>query len=48
MMNEGAYLVIWLAGMFGLIGIVSYYLTLAVKTDSMSYDEEFIWQRKVK
>ncbi|WP_165867296.1 hypothetical protein [Paenibacillus pinisoli] len=34
--------------MFGLIGIVIGSLAAFMKTDSTEYDEQFVWQRKIK
>jgi hypothetical protein len=42
-----AYLIIWLLGMFGIIGIVVGSLARFILQDSLAYDEPFVWGRKL-
>ncbi|WP_170936418.1 hypothetical protein [Paenibacillus aquistagni] len=44
----GALLFAWLAGLFGIVGIVCWYLLMFIKSDSHAYDEQYVWLRKVK
>jgi hypothetical protein len=41
-------LAVWVIGMFGIIGICIGYLAKLIKYDSKSYDEAFIWMRKIE
>ncbi|MDQ6420890.1 hypothetical protein RB620_15775 [Paenibacillus sp. LHD-117] len=43
-----AILSIWLIGMFGIIGTLIALLVNFMKQDSWSYDERFIWFRKIR
>ncbi|MHA6484651.1 hypothetical protein ACX1C1_22405 [Paenibacillus sp. strain BS8-2] len=43
-----AILSIWLIGMFSIIGTLIALLAAFVKQDSWSFDEPFVWQRKMK
>ncbi|MBB3109134.1 hypothetical protein FHS18_001186 [Paenibacillus phyllosphaerae] len=47
MMNEAIYLAVWLMGLFGIVGVVSWCLARMVIDDSMNYDEQHVWQRKL-
>lgn len=47
MAAQFAYLIIWLLGMFGIIGIVVGSVARFVLKDSLSYDERFVWGRKL-
>lgn len=47
MATEQALFAIWLTGMFGIIGGVVYWTARAVLSDSRSYDEQFVWGRKL-
>lgn len=47
MAAEYAYLAIWLAGMFGIIGIVIGAVARFAILDSLSHDEQFVWLRKI-
>ncbi|MDQ0059502.1 hypothetical protein [Paenibacillus harenae] len=47
MAEQYAYLAIWLIGMFGIIGIVIGSVAKFVRDDSLAYDEQFIWRRKL-
>ncbi|MCQ6558216.1 hypothetical protein NNL21_05835 [Paenibacillus mendelii] len=47
MMNEAAYLAVWIVGLFGIVGIVSWCTTRLVVKDSFAYDELFVWGRKL-
>ncbi|MFX3633405.1 MAG: hypothetical protein ACE3L7_31095 [Candidatus Pristimantibacillus sp.] len=47
-MAEGyAYLAIWLIGLFGIVFTVSAYVTMFVMKDSLVYDEQFVWRKKL-
>lgn len=43
-----AFLAIWIVGLFALIGICVAGLAHLLKHDTWSYDEAFVWMRKVK
>lgn len=43
-----AILSIWLIGMFGIIWTSIVLLAAFVKRDSWTYDESFVWHRKMK
>lgn len=43
-----AILSIWLIGLFGMIGVLIGLLARFLNQDSWSYDEPFVWQRKMK
>lgn len=43
-----ALLAVWVLGMFGLIGICIGLLARLLKYDSRSYDEAFVWLRKIE
>ncbi|GLX68331.1 hypothetical protein [Paenibacillus glycanilyticus] len=47
MAEEMAYLAVWLLGLFGIVGTVSAYVAKFVVKDSLSYDEAFVWRRKL-
>lgn len=47
MAAQFAYLIIWLLGMFGIIGIVVGSVARFVLLDSLSHDERFVWGRKL-
>ncbi|GFN32062.1 hypothetical protein [Paenibacillus xylaniclasticus] len=47
MAEEYAKLVVWLIGLFGIVGIVIGYVARFVMKDSLAYDESFVWQRKL-
>ncbi|UHA74091.1 hypothetical protein [Paenibacillus sp. 481] len=44
----GAILFVWVLGVFVIVGIVCWYLAQFVIRDSLAYDEEFVWGRKVR
>lgn len=44
---EYAYLAIWLAGMFGIIGIVIGAVARFTIYDSLAHDEQLVWRRKL-
>jgi hypothetical protein len=46
-MNEPIYLVVWLTGLFGLIGFVIAAVARLVRRDSIEYDRRFVWKRDV-
>ncbi|MFD0587979.1 hypothetical protein ACFQZE_08175 [Paenibacillus sp. GCM10027627] len=48
MAEQAAYLVIWLIGLFGIVGILIGLLARLIQRDTWEYDETFIWQRKIK
>jgi hypothetical protein len=45
-MNEPVYLLIWLIGLFVLIGIVLAVVRTLVTKDTIGYDKRFIWQKR--
>jgi len=47
MAAEYAKLVVWLIGLFGIVGIVIVYVARFVIKDSFAYDEPFVWRRKL-
>ncbi|WP_274651797.1 hypothetical protein [Paenibacillus humicola] len=46
-MNEAAYLVIWLIGLFALVIVVSVCVVKLIVHDSTAYDEKFLWMRRL-
>ncbi|WP_192043438.1 hypothetical protein [Paenibacillus lycopersici] len=46
-MEEAAYLAVWLIGLFGIVGTVCAYVAKMVIHDSTSYDEQYVWRRKL-
>ncbi|WP_328803892.1 hypothetical protein [Paenibacillus glycinis] len=46
-MEEAAYLAVWLIGLFGIVGTVCVYVAKMVIQDSTSYDEQYVWKRKL-
>lgn len=44
--KEIAYLVVWLIGLFGLIGFVMAAVAQLVRKDSMEHDKRFVWRVK--
>ncbi|MFC5532240.1 hypothetical protein [Cohnella yongneupensis] len=44
MKDEAAFLVVWLVGLFGILGIVLAALTRMVRRDSTDYDKKFTWR----
>lgn len=44
---EAAHLVLWLIGLFGIVIGVSLSVARLVIRDSISYDEVFLWGRKL-
>jgi hypothetical protein len=47
MAQEYAHLIVWLIGLFGIIGVVIVSVARFVIKDSLAYDEAFVWQRKL-
>ncbi|UVI32236.1 hypothetical protein [Paenibacillus spongiae] len=47
MVNEAADLAVWLVGLFGIVGIFSMLAYNMVVKDSFTYDERFVWRRKL-
>ncbi|WP_424765926.1 hypothetical protein [Paenibacillus sp. sgz302251] len=47
MLAEYAFLMIWLIGMFGIIGTVVGAVARFVRSDSQSHDEQFVWKRRL-
>ncbi|WP_173275446.1 hypothetical protein [Paenibacillus sp. NEAU-GSW1] len=47
MAAEYAHLAIWLIGLFGIVFTVSAYVAKFVMEDSLSYDQPFVWRRKL-
>ncbi|MBB6636395.1 hypothetical protein [Cohnella thailandensis] len=45
-MEEPVYLLIWLIGLFGLIGFVLAAVTNLVRKDTTEYDKRFTWEWK--
>lgn len=43
-----AYLAIWVLSMFGIIGMLISLLAKFIQSDSWSYDESFIWMKKIR
>lgn len=43
-----AILSIWLIGMFGMIGTLIALLAAFMNRDSWTFDEPYVWQRKIK
>ncbi|CAH0120035.1 hypothetical protein PAE9249_02548 [Paenibacillus sp. CECT 9249] len=37
----------WMIGLFGLVILVAWLTAIFIERDSMSYDEQFVWLRKV-
>ncbi|REE70681.1 hypothetical protein A8990_12893 [Paenibacillus taihuensis] len=46
-MAEAAHLVVWLVGLFGIVGTVCVCVAKMVINDSIAYDEAFVWKRKL-
>jgi len=46
-MKEAAELVVWLIGLFGIVGIVIVLTAKMVIHDSFGYDEPYVWRRKL-
>ena len=44
---EAAHLVLWLIGLFGIVGGVSFCIARMITRDSFTYDELFVWKRKL-
>ncbi|MBB6729566.1 hypothetical protein [Cohnella zeiphila] len=44
MENSPAILVLWLIGLFGLIGFVMAAVVRLVRHDTLEYDREFLWR----
>jgi hypothetical protein len=44
---EAAHLVLWLIGLFGIVGVVSFAIARMITRDSFTYDELFVWKRKL-
>lgn len=44
--KEIAYLVVWLIGLFSLIGFVMAAVAQLVRKDSMEHDKRFVWRVK--
>ncbi len=44
---EAAHLVLWLIGLFGIVGGVSFAIARMITRDSFTYDELFVWRRKL-
>ncbi|EFM12872.1 conserved hypothetical protein [Paenibacillus curdlanolyticus YK9] len=47
MAAEYANLVVWLIGLFGIVGIVLVNVARFVNKDSLAYDEAFVWRRRL-
>ncbi|MFF2484200.1 hypothetical protein [Paenibacillus sp. NPDC058071] len=47
MAAEYAHLAIWLIGLFGIVVTVSAFVAKFVMTDSLNYDQQYLWFRKV-
>ncbi|GMK40584.1 hypothetical protein PCCS19_36400 [Paenibacillus sp. CCS19] len=47
MAEEYAHLIVWLIGLFGIVGVVIVSVAQFVVKDSLAYDEAFVWQRKL-
>ncbi|NBD22745.1 hypothetical protein GT019_02530 [Paenibacillus sp. T1] len=47
LVEEAAYLAVWLIGLFGIVGTVCVYVAKMVIQDSTSYDEQYVWKRKL-
>ncbi|MBM7564321.1 hypothetical protein [Paenibacillus sacheonensis] len=47
MAEEAAYLAVWLIGLFGIVGTVCVYVAKMVIQDSTTYDESYVWKRKL-
>lgn len=47
LVEEAAYLAVWLIGLFGIVGTVCAYVAKMVIHDSTSYDEQYVWRRKL-
>ncbi|MBD2870080.1 hypothetical protein [Paenibacillus arenilitoris] len=47
MAAQYAFLAVWVIGMFGFIGIVLGAVAKLVAEDTLAYDEQFVWGRKV-
>jgi hypothetical protein len=43
-MREAAFLMVWLAGLFGLVGLVIAAVARLVRRDTIDYDRRFIWR----
>jgi hypothetical protein len=46
-LKEAAYFAVWLVGMFTIVGVVCAYVAKMVIRDTTSYDEPFVWKRKL-
>ncbi|CAM3724344.1 hypothetical protein COLU111180_05150 [Cohnella lubricantis] len=44
--NEMTYLVVWLIGLFGLVGFVMAAVAQMVRKDTMEHDKRFVWRAK--
>ncbi|WP_225446369.1 hypothetical protein [Paenibacillus rhizovicinus] len=47
MVEEAAYLAVWLIGLFGIVGAVCICVAKMVIHDSTAYDENYVWRRKL-
>ncbi|MBD3918062.1 hypothetical protein H8B09_04810 [Paenibacillus sp. PR3] len=47
MAEEYAHLIVWLIGLFGIVGVVIANVARFVIKDSLAYDETFVWRRKL-
>ncbi len=43
-MDDGAWLVLWLIGLFALIGFVMAAVANLVRKDTMEHDKRFVWR----
>lgn len=48
MAAQFAFFLVWLLGMFGIVGIVVGSVARFVKYDTQSYDEQFVWGKKLE
>ncbi|MBO7743936.1 hypothetical protein I8J29_07020 [Paenibacillus sp. MWE-103] len=47
LVEEAAYLAVWLIGLFGIVITVCAYVAKVVIDDTTDYDERYVWRRKL-